>query len=89
MKPAFRTITYIVYSPKYVPGEGRYAEADSLSAALRQCRKAGFGVGSEVERHIGKGNRRGNQYGTEYSFMAIRGKRKKWRGPWVYTGAEK
>lgn len=81
MKPAFVTISYVVYSPDYVPGKGKYAKVDSLRSARRQCRKQGFGTGSEIERHFHTGNRRGQKMFSECGM-----KRRKWRGPWVYQG---
>lgn len=56
MKPAESTITYVVYSPNYVPGEGRYKKARNLAEARHFMR--GFGVGASCIRKIRRTNRK-------------------------------
>lgn len=54
MKPAHRTVSYVVYSPNYKAGEGKYKEAKNKKHAMRICRQ--FGIGSEADRIIQKNN---------------------------------
>jgi hypothetical protein len=72
VKPAHRTVSYVVYSPGYVPGIGKYKRARNIKAAFRICRQ--FGVGSEVMRNFEKRNRKGG--GSSYSDPR----------EWVYNG---
>lgn len=58
MRKSYRTISYIVYPPNYVPGDG-YVDKKCLSDALKQCRKKGFGAGSEVVRLLTTRNNHG------------------------------
>lgn len=60
MKPAERIVSYCVYSPNYVPRVGEYRRAKTLKAAKKQCRKKGFGIGSEIVRHYETRNRNGD-----------------------------
>ena len=72
MKPASRTVSYVVYPPNYVPGDG-YVIEKTLKAAERRCRKKGFGIGSDVVRFYQTKNKRGGST---------------WNDPrqWTYTG---
>ena len=57
MKPAERTLSYVIYPKDYVPGVG-YRKARTLVGALRECRK--LGVGAEVTRYYYTRNKRGS-----------------------------
>lgn len=66
MKPAQRTIKYIVYSPNYVPGKGTWEIIENFKKAKKKA--VSLGVGSEIVREIYRKNRKG--YG---SWRTIRG----------------
>lgn len=62
MKPAFRTITYLVYSANYTPGNGYFLETKSFDEAKKLANK--FGIGAEIWRQIKKGHRNGSGSST-------------------------
>lgn len=73
MKPAYRTIEYIVYPPDWVRGDGRHKRVKNKKAAMRVCRQ--MGIGAEMWRKFDKRNRKGGGA----SWMDQR--------PWIYLGA--
>lgn len=76
MKPASRTLSYVVYTPNYVPGSGDYRRVGQLAEAYALARK--WGVGSTFRRSLALTNRRHTQYISGY-------------GPheWTYEGERK
>jgi hypothetical protein len=55
MKPAHRTVSYVVYEANYRPGM-RHVKAKQLADAKRICRR--FGHGAEIVRCFSVKNRR-------------------------------
>jgi hypothetical protein len=62
---SYKTISYVIYPPNYVPGAYKYRVADTLRKAMRIARA--LGSGAELHRHVEvRNNHRHGRWYTEW-----------------------